>query len=795
MAANVAITTDPSPDETQWPKETERTAIYYNKKYWDLTIDETGNKVRCKACKKDLVSGRRPFQFDRLGEHCKSSEHIRLCKTLDQAPTNIRSYFMPVDQSSSSGTTTSTAFTATALTALPPAPTKTANCFGVCPSLAPKLLDAFAIYGRVAADEGLTMVKRPGQLSFIVSACNNTGFRENKKQQCKKCKAKNSSLKDRISKMGDVVHTLEIMGQASYSVSDIAFLQRQTNIRRDLLSEKRTALHNQVKGIILYHKWALKMQAELQNHGIEITKGGNVIGTDSFLKDFTAMYKKAPQLKNSLLFGLLHVCIEKARGHVNAKIPPIVTNFCLMMSTYGKGPLELVSNNLPSISVGHLKAIKRRESSYCYLDLTEESLDKRLQQFEAKVVQAWMAAGVTLKDDEKIHVTCCMDATKVVKALVYNSKYHCQIGRKYPNHMMPQSSLIELSTSKVDDLADEVKVFVIMLNKPPPKMSPMFVFCGILQGKNDPSPTLWNAAHNALQKSSRLVLGSVAVDGLDAPFAAAGLLDFLNHGSSLIFTLDTHHGVKCARGQFTLGSAIKDCGSGILDPASAPNTVEEDAAEKDRYVERLAQDLANAVAEMDEDDAKDMDTLLQQLVVESASKCAEMNETVSDCSTAQTGRCFRNFLKQIGCQSTINFDRREYLCKLALELLSVVEQEHGVVKDGAEAPQQHGTIKQRFWNTSVPNFEGSSESIGRGSVFHIGDKSYAVFGVFKLTYNKWRLEDKVSKADNAIVHAMKVTANGYTGVTVDFPLMEYEKKQRDKHYLLMKLKDIKHWDG
>ncbi|KAI9309970.1 hypothetical protein BDR26DRAFT_928598 [Obelidium mucronatum] len=1109
LAPGATPNTETAEWELRWPKQTDKTAIFYNKKHWDLSIDNTGKKVKCIPCNKALAAGRRPFQFDRLVDHCNSAEHIRLCKALDQKSTGIPSYFKPISKSS-----TSTVIEKSTVPTPPIASVvKKPDCGGVCCTLDPNLLDAFAIYGRVVAADELKMVKRPGRATFIVSACDDTGFREAKKLQCSKCKARNSSMKDRITSMSDVVRTLETMRQSTYSAEDIAFFQRQTNIRRDYLSEKRAALNEQVKAVLSYHKWATSMATELQSHGIEISRDGAVIGTDSFLRDFSAMYKKAPKLKDSLLFGLLHVCIQKARGHVNAKIPPIVTNFCSMMSTYGKGPLELISNNLPSISVSHLKAIQRKESSFCYLDLSQRSLDGRLAQFETKVLQAWAAAGVILSDKDKIHVTVCMDATKVVKALVYNSKYHCQVGRRYPNHMMPQSEFMQLNRPQFDDLADEMKAFVVMLNNPPPKMSPMFVLCGILQGKNDPSPTIWEAGKQALERSKRFSLGSVAVDGLDAPFCASGLLAFLNHDSSLIHVLDTHHGVKCARGQFMLGSAIKDCGCGVLDPgalqaggvnsklikvadfasdalvlklvslknvklahgapgnpnnnhvnvihmtmmrlnllatdangleradriamkiayllwsdsirgmaaktkqntilevigmifniadavvlavryattegcehtfgilrsiikeftgndtiyltaaseryitaalagrlstgrvgdkdgylallpdyldsilarekkrqatiaskkaalgesgrspkrfrpnddigvevveesaksratqlwdfiqpiwnlvvsecvkifdiceipqsqrsplaihfqsvdelrqaliqllpssiphdpsrprcsptneicicgrscidsadrlSSPTNSAEDDAAEKERYVERLAKDLANVMEEMDEEDSTALQTLFEGLLNAPVPEDAAATvETTLEGSSPKTGNSFRNFLKQLPYQPGENFDRRAYLCSLAINLLAVIEQEHGIVKEVSDAPQQHGNIKQRFWDTPVPRFDGSIDTVGRGSVFHVGDVSYAVFGVFKLSYNKWRLEEKIAKTDNGIVHAMKVIPSGYAGVKIDFPKLDSNRKEREKHYLFIKVKEIKNWD-
>ncbi|ORY27729.1 hypothetical protein BCR33DRAFT_21066 [Rhizoclosmatium globosum] len=247
---------------------------------------------------------------------------------------------------------------------------------------------------------------------------------------------------------------------------------------------------------------------------------------------------------------------------------------------------------------------------------------------------------------------------------------------------------------------------------------------------------------------------------------------------------------------------ICDCGHNCIDSNCVqPRNISpaEERAEQERLFDRIAANFSQTASELDEEASADLDIFLSDLLnqIEEPST-PETTEPViiTPSQDLSTGSKFSDLLKMVGCPNHLsNVERREFVCQKALDLLASIEGEHGT-KEVATVPQQHGTIKSRFWNQSAPEYKpsGANDTIGRGSRFRVGTALYVVFGVFKVSYQKWRYEPEVLKTDNAYIHAMKVVQHGYGNAYMDIPSTSTPALERKNGFLLIKVKEVTCWD-
>ncbi|ORY52543.1 hypothetical protein BCR33DRAFT_711826, partial [Rhizoclosmatium globosum] len=247
---------------------------------------------------------------------------------------------------------------------------------------------------------------------------------------------------------------------------------------------------------------------------------------------------------------------------------------------------------------------------------------------------------------------------------------------------------------------------------------------------------------------------------------------------------------------------ICDCGRNCIDSNCVqPRNISpaEERAEQERLFDRIAANFSQTASELDEEASADLDIFLSDLLnqIEEPST-PETTEPViiTPSQDLSTGSKFSDLLKMVGCPNHLsNVERREFVCQKALDLLASIEGEHGT-KEVATVPQQHGTIKSRFWNQSAPEYKpsGANDTIGRGSRFRVGTALYVVFGVFKVSYQKWRYEPEVLKTDNAYIHAMKVVQHGYGNAYMDIPSTSTPALERKNGFLLIKVKEVTCWD-
>eukprot|EP00474_Spongospora_subterranea_P005739 CRZ06197.1 hypothetical protein [Spongospora subterranea] len=254
---------------------------------------------------------------------------------------------------------------------------------------------------------------------------------------------------------------------------------------------------------------------------------------------------------------MMRSLVTKSSGHMNAPLESVLIDFYLMLASYGRKVFKLVAGNLPGPSWRHMQRISSGAQGINVIALDTDSIITRLSSFVHRMRSMGYAST--------LNVSLSFDATVVVPALLSLPKYSC-IGGIYSHHntsLTPDGYTGAVDNDVFQELASEIKVCVLTVQKVPKGVSPMFIVAARPSKKNDADNSFNKSLVHIVKNVDGLNLLSVCTDGVayEREFLVSSLTSFMDGTSATVSTSDANHIAKSLQRALLFGGQFKFIGS------------------------------------------------------------------------------------------------------------------------------------------------------------------------------------------------------------------------------------------
>lgn len=210
------------------------------------------------------------------------------------------------------------------------------------------------------------------------------------------------------------------------------------------LSPAGLQLKDEARAQLDYAKHMAELDRKLTGTKYQKIGDDSVPGMSSLFEEAGELYKKNPDLQDSLVVALLKGAVAKAKYGTNAKTEQKVVNFFRYIRTIDPKAAEVMSANLMGPSKRWLQALDAREREECIFTCGKDN----------RVIIERIAAAIKRRTSPDGHVPSfglAIDATKVSQVIEVSSGHKAIFGVEYPNEMI---DIVGLSKDKVREILD-----------------------------------------------------------------------------------------------------------------------------------------------------------------------------------------------------------------------------------------------------------------------------------------------------------------------------------------------------
>jgi hypothetical protein len=289
------------------------------------------------------------------------------------------------------------------------------------------------------------------------------------------------------------------------------------------------------------------------------------LGTaDSFVKSFVAVYSEHKELRESVLLGFVKamvVLLEKRRH--NPVYLEKTLGFCSVLRGISSSAYNFFRANIMGPSIRHLRRNASRKHESCILDIDDELLEKRLNDFIDLVHEAGVQQGV-LEAADKVRFSISIDGTKVPRRREVSTISNSIVGYVFPFHSLSFDSPLDAEY----ELASEIKCAVVCLQDKIEGVSPIFVWAGCPESDKIRNRKFNEKVVHIASSTRNGTFLAVATDGIstDARFIQIHVRKYIKGEESFAALLDPNHNAKNLRNRLLSGNSVIRAGFGIFDP-------------------------------------------------------------------------------------------------------------------------------------------------------------------------------------------------------------------------------------
>ena len=226
--------------------------------------------------------------------------------------------------------------------------------------------------------------------------------------------------------------------------SDLDDAARFLKTSDSLLSPAGLDLKEEARGQLEYARWMAKLDPQLKDKKYKKIGDDSVPGMSSLFEEAGELYKKNPDLQDSLVVALLKGAVAKAKYGTNAKTEQKVVNFFRYIRTIDSKAAEVMSANLMGPSKRWMQTLDAREREECIFTCGKDN----------RIIIERIAAAIKRRTSPDGHVPSfglAIDATKVSQVIEVSSGHKAIFGVEYPNEMI---DIVGLSKDKVREILD-----------------------------------------------------------------------------------------------------------------------------------------------------------------------------------------------------------------------------------------------------------------------------------------------------------------------------------------------------